>query len=57
MKTTEMNSREVTAAAAVEAKQERDPAREGRCPYNPWKPDSPKMTREEIRQIVLEVLG
>jgi hypothetical protein len=29
-------------------------------PFRPlvaWKPDGPKMTREEVRQIVMEVIG
>ena len=56
MKTMKMKSPSMTSVAVTETKQACDPA--GEIPVqNPWRPETPNMTREEIRQIVLEVLG
>jgi hypothetical protein len=57
MKTMEMNSPKIAPAAVTKPKQSRDPALERRPVQNPWRPETPNMTREEIRQIVLDVLG
>ena len=53
----EVNSPKTAPAVVTEAKQSRDPIRERRPVQNPWRPETPNMTREEIRKIVLEVIG
>jgi hypothetical protein len=48
----------VTATKMADAKpQDHNPAAELRRANGAWASDHPKMTREEVRQIVMEVLG
>jgi hypothetical protein len=46
-----------TLPSPVKRPQANHPSPEPFRPPVAWKPDGPKMTREELRQIVMEVIG
>ncbi len=45
------------ASAPIAGPQADQPPQERNSSPIPWRPDCPKMSREELRQIVMEVLG
>ena len=46
-----------TPPSPIKRPQANHPSPEPFRPPVPWRPDGPKMTREEVRQIVMEVIG